>query len=102
MPADDNIDEIRRGIAMIPDYPEDFPPPSAAATTPPPAFIDWGTFWDRDHNEAEWVFPDVLARGRGHALYAMHKAGKSLLMLYVAAQIATGRSRASSCISTTR
>jgi hypothetical protein len=53
-------------------------------------FIDWSTFWDRDYNAAEWIYPDVLARGRGHALYATHKTGKSLLMLYVAAQIATG------------
>ena len=69
---------------------DDCPAPAdPLAGAPAPAFIDWGTFWDRDHNEAEWVFPDVLARGRGHALYAMHKAGKSLLMLYVAAQIAT-------------
>jgi AAA domain len=53
-------------------------------------FIDWSTFWDRDRSEAEWVYPDVLARGRGHALYAVHKTGKSLLMLYLAAEIATG------------
>ena len=53
-------------------------------------FIDWATFWDRDYTEAEWVFPNVLARSRGHALYAAHKTGKSLLMLWVAAQLATG------------
>lgn len=53
-------------------------------------FIDWAVFWDRDRSEAEWVYPDVLARGRGHAIYAIHKAGKSLLMLYLAAEIATG------------
>ena len=54
------------------------------------AFIDWSTFWDRDHNEAEWVYPDVLARGRGHAIYAAHKMRKSLTMLYIAAELATG------------
>ncbi len=54
-------------------------------------FIDWTTFWDHDHHEAEWVYQDVLARGRGHALYATHKAGKSLLMLFVAAALATGK-----------
>ena len=53
-------------------------------------FINWPSFWERDHDEAEWVYPDVLARGRGHALYAAHKLGKSLFMLYVAAQLATG------------
>ena len=52
--------------------------------------IDWTTFWDRDQDGAEWVYPDVLARGRGHALYAARKDGKSLLMLFVAVQLATG------------
>jgi hypothetical protein len=56
----------------------------------PSPFIDWGTFWDRDRNEAEWVYPDVLARGRGHALYAGHKQGKSLVMLWIAAELAIG------------
>jgi len=63
---------------------------SAAAPASGGAFIDWPTFWDRDYDEAEWVYPDVLARGRGHALYASHKMGKSLFMLYVAAELATG------------
>jgi len=54
------------------------------------AFIDWSTFWDRDHDEAEWIYPDVLARGRGHAIYAAHKMRKSLTMLYIAAELATG------------
>lgn len=70
-------------------------PPAAreqadAEPSAPGVFIDWPTFWDCAHSEAEWVYPDVLARGRGHALYALHKAGKSLFMLYVAAQLATG------------
>jgi len=52
-------------------------------------FIDWPAFWLADHAEEEWVYQDVLAKGRGHAIYAMHKAGKSLLTLYVAAHIAT-------------
>ena len=54
------------------------------------AFIAWPSFWDRDSTQAEWVYPDVLARGRGHALYAAHKLGKSLLMLFIAAKLATG------------
>jgi hypothetical protein len=52
-------------------------------------FIDWTAFWQAEHAEEEWVYQDVLAKGRGHAIYAMHKAGKSLLTLYVAAHIAT-------------
>ena len=56
----------------------------------PAPFIKWPTFWDRDDNEAEWIYPDVLARGRGHAFYAAHGTGKSLLMLCIAAELATG------------
>ena len=62
-------------------------PESAADTS---AVIDWPAFWSRDHSEEEWAFPDVLARGRGHALYAGHKQGKSLLALFMAARMATG------------
>jgi hypothetical protein len=50
-------------------------------------FVDWQTFWDREHSDAEWTYDDVLAKGRGHALYASHKTGKSLLMLWIAAQV---------------
>jgi hypothetical protein len=56
----------------------------------PVAFLDWSTFWDRDRLSEDWLVPDVLARGRAHALYASHKAGKSLLMLSLAATVATG------------
>ena len=61
----------------------------SAATDGP--FVNWSTFWQRDRSEAEWVYQDVLARGRGHAIYAAHKSMKSLLMLWVAASLATGR-----------
>lgn len=64
--------------------------PAAAEPAPSEFFIDWESFWQRDRSEEEWIYPDVLARGRGHALYASHKAGKSLLMLYMAAKVATG------------
>jgi KaiC/GvpD/RAD55 family RecA-like ATPase len=70
-------------------------PPSAQAQPLSPTeaqdfFLDWSTFWDHECNEAEWLYPDVLARGRGHSIYAVHKAGKSLLMLHIAAKLATG------------
>jgi hypothetical protein len=52
-------------------------------------FIDWPTFWRDEQDGAEWVYPDVLARGRGHALYAGRKEGKSLLALYMAAKLAS-------------
>ncbi len=50
-------------------------------------FIDWTSFWEREHSDAEWTYDDVLARGRGHALWAKHKTGKSLLLLWIASQI---------------
>ena len=55
------------------------------------SFVDWSTFWDRDRRSADWCYPDVLARGRGHAFYAGHKVGKSLFLLSICASIATGR-----------
>src|SRR5262249_19746449 len=55
-----------------------------AAASP---FIDWAEFWSRDHTAAEWLVEDVLARGRGHSLYASRKSGKSLLMLWLALRL---------------
>lgn len=52
-----------------------------------PFFLDWRAFWLRDHQQAEWVLEDVLARGRAHAIYAAHKAGKSLLLLWAILQL---------------
>ena len=54
------------------------------------AVVDWPQFWERDHTVEEWIYQDILARGRGHAIYAAHKAGKSLFTLSVAAKLATG------------
>jgi hypothetical protein len=62
---------------------------ASAPTITPTTFVDWTTFWDRERQAADWTFDDVLARGRGHALYAGHKTGKSLLMLYISALVAT-------------
>ncbi|HVM55444.1 MAG TPA: AAA family ATPase [Acidimicrobiales bacterium] len=51
----------------------------------PAFFVDWPAFWERDRAEAEWIVPDVLARGRGHSIYAARKEGKSLLTLALVA-----------------
>lgn len=59
---------------------------------PPPEvspFVDWAQLWQADGG-GDWLFDDVLAEGRGHALYAAHKIGKSLFLLWVAARLATG------------
>jgi hypothetical protein len=47
-------------------------------------FVDWSSFWSKDRREAEWLYDGVLAKGRGHSLYATHKTGKSLFALYLA------------------
>ena len=60
------------------------PPPKDPEPAP---FIDWAEFWERDRREAEWLLDDILARGRGHAIYAPQKAGKSLLTLWCALEL---------------
>jgi hypothetical protein len=52
--------------------------------------IDWAELWTAEDTD-EWLIEPVMARGRGHALYAPAKAGKSLLLLYIAGRAATGR-----------
>lgn len=54
-------------------------------------FENWGRFWSMDHTSEEWLLPPILISGRAHALYALGKAGKSLLALEMAAALATGR-----------
>jgi len=50
-------------------------------------FIDWPEFWAKDRSEVEWVFEDVLARGRGHSFYAKHGTGKSLFSLWMCMEV---------------
>jgi len=56
----------------------------------PLRLLEWESFWERDCSQADWLYPEVLARGRGHVIYAAHKVGKSLFALYIAAELATG------------
>lgn len=56
-----------------------------------PTPIDWGAFWAREAPEEDWLCEPLLARGRQTALFAAAKVGKSLLMLEVAAALATGK-----------
>lgn len=55
---------------------------------PDPFFIDWADFWARDRAEEEWLLDDIIARGRGHSIYAKHKVGKSLITLWCALELA--------------
>ena len=48
-------------------------------------------FWNAADEAAEWLADPFLLKGRGHLLYASAKTGKSLLALWVAASLATGR-----------
>lgn len=50
-------------------------------------FVDWAHLWTRDRSEADYLLDEVIVRGRGHTIYATHKAGKSLFTLWACTQI---------------
>jgi hypothetical protein len=77
---DENIEDIDYGPEPEPD---DDDPYGASR-------IDWPAFWSRDHNAEEWLVEPLLPHGRAVALYSPAKQGKSLLVLDVAARLATG------------
>lgn len=49
-------------------------------------FVDWQDFWTRDRRESDWLLDDIWARGRGHAVYASQKTGKSEFTLWCCLQ----------------
>jgi len=53
--------------------------------------IDWNTFWTDDYSDEEWLAYPVVPKGRAIALYAPAKAGKSTVVLAIAAAVASGR-----------
>ena len=55
------------------------------------ALVDWHDLWSSPDVGEDFLIAPVVARGRGHALYAPAKAGKSLFLLYLCACAATGR-----------
>lgn len=55
-----------------------------------PLYVDWVTEWEKP-TTMEWLVEPFLPKGRGVVLYSDSKAGKSILMLEVAAALATGR-----------
>lgn len=59
----------------------------AARYTP----IDWQQLFDDIPDEEDWIIEPLLAAGRSIALYSPPKAGKSLLVLEIAAALVTGR-----------
>jgi hypothetical protein len=55
--------------------------------------IHWPDLWaNTTDNGPDWLVPDVLERGRSHALVGAAKAGKSLLTLDLVCGLVTGRS----------
>lgn len=52
--------------------------------------LDWHALW-ADETEEEWLVEPLLAKRRLVAIYSAPKVGKSLLMLEIAAALATGR-----------
>ena len=52
--------------------------------------LDWEALW-ADETEEEWLVKPLLAKRRLVALYSAPKVGKSLLMLEIAAGLASGR-----------
>jgi hypothetical protein len=58
---------------------------------PDSILIDWTTFWDNEHSDADWIAEPVLPAGRSVAIFAPGGTGKSLFALWTAAAIATGK-----------
>jgi hypothetical protein len=52
--------------------------------------VNWTDFWETDHSAEEWMVQPILAIRRSHAMFAPGGTGKSLLSLWLAANIATG------------
>lgn len=52
--------------------------------------IVWDRFFGRDRNDTDWVVEDVLARARGHAIWARGGNGKSEFAQWVALEAARG------------
>lgn len=57
----------------------------------PSPWICWPEFWAHEHGGEEWAIYPLIPKGRGVALYAPAKAGKSTILLAAAAAAATGR-----------
>lgn len=54
--------------------------------------VDWDELWAAPDTSEDFLAAPLLARGRSHVVYAGAKSGKSLLLLNVAAALASGRS----------
>lgn len=53
--------------------------------------VDWNQFWTGDHADEDWLAYPLIPRGRAISLFAPAKAGKSSVVLAVAAAVASGK-----------
>ena len=53
--------------------------------------INWPRFWAQNHDDQQWLCDPIIPLGRSLAIYAPGGTGKSLLTLWLAANIATGQ-----------
>lgn len=53
--------------------------------------INWQDFWKQDFPEEDWLIKPVIPRNQLVTIFAPGGTGKSLLALYIAAGLATGR-----------
>lgn len=70
---------------------DDQPPPGTPDVPVAPFLLNYHDLWAKDTSGEDWLCEPLIARGRGHAMYAGAKTGKSLLVLFIAACMATGR-----------
>jgi hypothetical protein len=63
--------------------------PAVTPTRVDDFYVDWDAFWNVDRPDHDWLLEPILARGRGHSIWAAKKTGKSLVALWMAAELAT-------------
>ena len=110
MAVDPGLLAARRMAGVVADPGDDWCPPEptdvredvhltltdARTAAPTPAHkrypvVDWQRAFDGAADDVDWLVPDFIARGQSYALVSTAKAGKSLLMLDIAAALAAGR-----------
>lgn len=69
----------------------DLQPPDLDTNPLSPYLIDWADFWHQEPAGEDWLIEPLFARGRGHAVFAGAKTGKSWTVLAACAAAATGR-----------
>jgi hypothetical protein len=87
--ASELIRQEDRGLSLTPFVPAGMPAPHTRVELA--HLVDWARFWEDDHSDEEWLAYPIIPTGRAIALYAPAKAGKSTIVLAIAAAVATGR-----------